>query len=428
MRKSNFDGNNFQFFEDILRKKRSHAEEGLSLLERGEIEYIKSGLYQKICSIPAQDALKNGYEICDSNEDILEDENTKKINNILYDFDVDAKITEAMTYSRAMGGSVILLLLDDGEDIENPINEKQLKKVLGIKVYNATEVTPFSYDEDITSERYKEIEKYTITSERTGTTFRVHYSRLLIFDGLDAIGRVRSLRNGWGGMVYDNIKNELMRYERANSLSISILSRISQGVLKISKLRETVSKFGKKEITQYLNYTDMMRSVMNSILIDGEDSFELKNMTLAGYKEIIEQQEVALSAVTQIPITILFGRSPAGMNSTGDADLEIYYSLVKRIQTNDIQKNLETFINIIAKCKEYKVKEDSYHIKFNEIKMLDEKDKAEIENKKADSLVKIANAVETLHELGAIDNDEIAEYLDTRTDFPINHNYGGGKE
>ena len=69
----------------------------------------------------------------------------------------------------------------------------------------------------------------------------------------------------------------------------------------------------------------MMRSVMNSILIDGEDSFELKNMTLAGYKEIIEQQEVALSAVTQIPITILFGRSPAGMNSTGDADLEIYY-------------------------------------------------------------------------------------------------------
>ena len=116
------------------------------------------------------------------------------------------------------------------------------------------------------------------------------------------------------------------------------------------------------------------------------------------------------------------------MNSTDDDDLEIYYSLVKRIQTNDIQKNLETFINIISKCKEYKVKEDSYHIKFNEIKMLDEKDKAEIENKKADSLVKIANAVETLHELGAIDNDEIAEYLDTRTDFPINHNYGGGKE
>ena len=83
MRKSNFDGNNFQFFEDLLRKQRSHAEEGLPLLERGEIEYIKSGLYQKICSIPAQDALKNGYEICDSNEDILEDENTKKINKIL---------------------------------------------------------------------------------------------------------------------------------------------------------------------------------------------------------------------------------------------------------------------------------------------------------------------------------------------------------
>ena len=114
------------------------------------------------------------------------------------------------------------------------------------------------------------------------------------------------------------------------------------------------------------------------------------------------------------------------MNATGDADLETYYSLVKRIQNNDIQKNLESFINIITKCKDYKIKENDYHIKFNEVKMLSEKEKAEIENKKADSLTKIANAVETLHEFGAIDNDEIAEYLDTRTDFPINHKYGGG--
>lgn len=425
-RKNNFDGQNNQFFENILRKNRSSAPI-FSTPKLGEQEFVKNGLYQKICSIPAQDAMKNGYEICSSNEDIINDEETEKINKVLFDFDFDTKIAEAETYSRATGGGVLFLKLDDGENISEPINENRLNKVYGIKVYTATEVYPFSYNTDESSENYGEVEKYTINDQKTGACFQVHTSRLLIFDGLDTIGRIRAMRNGWGGMVYDNIKNELVRYDRANSLSISILSRLSQGVLKIDGLRETVSTFGSKKMTEYLNYTDMMRSVMNSILLDGSDSFELKNMSLSGYKDIIEQQEIALSAVAQIPITILFGRSPAGMNSTGDADLETYYSLVKRIQTNDIQKNLESCIKIISKCKEYKIKEDDYHIKFNEIKILDEKEKAEIEDKKADSLTKIAKAVETLHELGVIDNDEIAEYLDTKTEFPINHKYGSGK-
>lgn len=415
------------FANNVTRKYRSRSHYEFSTPQIGEYQFAINGLYQKICSIPAQDAIKNGYEICSNNEDIINNEETSKINKVLYDFDIDAKIAEAVTLSRATGGAVLFLKLDDGEPIENPLNINNLLKLYGVKVYNASEVLPQTYYSNYSDVNFGEIEKYIINDEKTGNSFVVHSSRLLIFDGLTTTGLVRASRNGWGGMVFDNIKDELSRYDSANRLSISILSRLSQGILKIEGLKQAVNAGEGEKMTKYLEYTDSMRSIMNTLLLDGTDSFDLKNMTLSGYKDIIEQQEVALSAVSQIPITILFGRSPAGMNSTGDADLETYYSLVKRIQTNDMQKNLESLIKIITKCKDYKIAENDYHISFNEVKLLNAKEKAEIENKKADSLVKIANAVETLHELGAIDNDEIAEYLDTRTDFPINHNYGGDK-
>ena len=422
----NLDSRFGDFVNNVTRKYRSESQYEFSTPEIGEREFAKNGLYQKICSIPAQDAIKNGYEICSSNEDIINNEETSKINKVLYDFDIDAKIAEAVTFNRATGGAVLFLKLDDGEKIDAPVNYNRLVRLYGVNVYNASEVLPFTYYSNYSDVNFGEVEKYTITDGKTGNSFAVHSSRLLIFDGLTTTGRVRSARDGWGGMVFDNIKDELSRYDSANRLSISILSRLSQGILKIEGLKQAVNAGEGEKMTKYLEYTDSMRSIMNTLLLDGSDNFDLKNMTLSGYKDIIEQQVVALSAVSQIPITILFGRSPAGMNSTGDADLETYYSLVKRIQTNDMQKNLESLIKIITKCKDYKIAENDYHISFNEVKLLNAKEKAEIENKKADSLVKIANAVETLHELGAIDNDEIAEYLDTRTDFPINHNYGGG--
>ena len=371
--------------------------------------------------------MRNGYEICDANEDVVSDDNIKKINEILFKYDIDKEITNAVSFSRATGGAVVLLQIDDGKLMTEELDENNLKKLYGVKVYNAVEALPAVYNLDYSSEDFMKVIIYNINDEKTGKSFQVHSSRLLIFDGLDTVGRVRSARNGWGGMVFDNVKDELSRYDSANRLSISILSRLSQGILKVTGLQNAIVAGDGDKMTSYIEYMDSMRSIMNTLLLDSNDDFDLKNMTLSGYKDIIEQQEVALSAVSQIPITILFGRSPAGMNATGEADLETYYSLIKRIQNNDIQKNLERIINIISKCKDYKIIEENYHIKFNEVKVLSEKDKADISNKKADSLTKIASAVEKLHALGAVDNDEIAEYLDKKTDFTINHEYGTGE-
>ena len=54
-------------------------------------------------------------------------------------------------------------------------------------------------------------------------------------------------------------------------------------------------------------------------------------MTLSGVKDIVETTFATISAVSNVPQTVLFGRSPAGENATGDGDLENWYSYVQRI-------------------------------------------------------------------------------------------------
>lgn len=416
------------FVGSVERQKRLRTKISVKTSEKGLFNYVYDGLYKKICCTPAQDAIRNGYEICDSNENIVVDDETKKINDILFDFDIDNKMTNAVSLARATGGAVLLLLVDDGESIENELDYNNLKRIYGVKVYDATEVFPRTINMDYSSYDFGSIITYNVIDSRTGKNFIVHSSRLIVFDGMETVDRVRSQRNGWGGMVLDECETEIERYNQASKLSISILSRISQGVLKIKNLMGAINAGKEDKIKKYVSEMDALRSVMNSLIIDSEDDFDLKNMTLTGYKDIIEQQQIAVSAVAKIPVTILFGRSPAGMNSTGESDMETYYAMLKRIQNTFLIKGFDKILKIITNCSEYKINNDNlYHIKFNELKIISEKDKAEIKNKDADTISKIANAFTSLHELGVVDNDEISEFLDKKTDVIINHAYGKGE-
>ena len=54
-----------------------------------------------------------------------------------------------------------------------------------------------------------------------------------------------------------------------------------------------------------------------------------------------------LSAVSHIPQTPLFGRSPDGMNSTGESDLQNYYDYCGEIQTNDVLDNTRKVVELV---------------------------------------------------------------------------------
>jgi len=70
---------------------------------------------------------------------------------------------------------------------------------------------------------------------------------------------------------------------------------------------------------------------------------------MTGVKDTIETADNMLSAVSNIPATKLFGRSPDGMNTTGHSDMENWYSYVDGIRNPQIKPNLQILLDVIIR-------------------------------------------------------------------------------
>ncbi|MFP3681974.1 DUF1073 domain-containing protein, partial [Pseudomonas sp. SIMBA_041] len=55
-----------------------------------------------------------------------------------------------------------------------------------------------------------------------------------------------------------------------------------------------------------------------------------------------------ISGASEIPVTRLFGRSPAGMNATGESDLQNYYEVVQQQQESTLGPILDKLLPIIC--------------------------------------------------------------------------------
>ena len=59
-----------------------------------------------------------------------------------------------------------------------------------------------------------------------------------------------------------------------------------------------------------------------------------------------------LASVSQTPLTKLFGRSPAGMNATGESDEQSWIELVVASQEADLRDPIERFLDILYASKD----------------------------------------------------------------------------
>ena len=55
-----------------------------------------------------------------------------------------------------------------------------------------------------------------------------------------------------------------------------------------------------------------------------------------------------ICGATEIPATRLFGRSPEGMNATGDSDIQNYYEKISTKQDAQLRPILEKLLPVIS--------------------------------------------------------------------------------
>lgn len=400
--------------------------------EDSEILFGENGIFRKIITAPADEACRAGFYICENNKE-LEDEQVNRLQSVYEDLGGEEKFSNSLAWDRCYGGGAILMHINDGADIEEPINHNAIKNIESLKVYSAKEVMPYSICLDYSSVKAGQCEVYQVTDAETGASFNVHESRLLKFEGDLLPNHQRRARNGWGAMILESIYNDLSRYDQGNDLTIMLLSRLSQGILKMGNLMNTLTlEDGEDKVRRFLHVLDMSRHILNTVAIDGADEYDMKNISITGVSDIIDKMQNALSAVVSIPVTILFGRSPGGQNATGEADFEAYYSLINRIQRRKLKPNLSKFIGLLAECKDYGIKlPNSYTVEFKPLKIPSEKERAETKKFEAEAKERTANTRKTYRDIGALDAVEIRDKLEDEGEYKLDRtldNAGGFEE
>lgn len=390
-------------------------------------QYIGNGLFSKIIDAPAEEAVKHGYDFKLNDPDVED-----FISDELDRLDWEEIAATAIKWSRLYGGAIIVMLVDDGCELDEPLDWENVEEIEELLVYERAVVEPdrtslYDYNPEKTrryGSKFQKPEFYTVNSQYG--SFRVHESRCLIFKNgkLPETG-VYSTYQYFGIPEFMRIKDALRNAVVSHGLAPKLLERCVQAIYKmknLSNLLDTID--GEEKVLKRLEVIDLARSILNSLVIDAEgEDYDFKSMPLSGVKDIIDTTCNMLSAVTNIPQTILFGRSPAGENSTGDSDMENYYNFVNKIQKMMLKKNMRVLLDIIFKCGQKKgdIQEiPAYKVEFIPLWSLSEAEQANVDAVKATTEQTKAATAQTYVDMQVLDPTEVRDGLKKSEEYTIN--------
>lgn len=388
--------------------------------------YEGNGLFTKIIDRPSEEAVKHGLDIDFGDEDIEE-----YVDGRLDELEFEDNFATAIKWSRLYGGAIIVMLVDDGRGLEEPLDWKNVRSIEELRVFERSIVQPdyttlyqFHFNDSIEEGTpFGEPEYYMVTS--IYGCFVVHRSRCLVFrNGRLPEQTTNANYRYWGIPEYVKIKRALRECITSHEDGVKLLERSVQAIYKMRNLSNMLSTDqGEDKVLQRLQVIDMARGILNSIAIDndGED-YNYESLSMSGVKDILDATCNMLSAVTDIPQTILFGRSPAGMNSTGDGDMENYYNMVENIQKRNMKNNVRTLMDLILiqGQLEGSIKEKpKYKTKFAALWSMSESEKADVENKKASTAFVKAQTSVMYMETNVVDPSEVRKALATEGNYEI---------
>ena len=381
--------------------------------------YEANGLFTKIIDIPAEKAATGDFDLNLSDDGVM-----SLVTDALEDLDWETTAAQAVKWSRLFGGALAVMLIDDGRGLEEPVDWDNIKGIDEIVLFERPVVEPDYYSmyyygqmQGIEKARSKFGKPQFFYVNSQYGSFVVHESRCLIFkNGILPETTVQAEYRYWGLPEYVRLKRALQETVTEHSNGGKLLERAVQGIYKMKGLTNMLSAEGGDDIVlRRLRTIDMARNFLNSIVIDTEgEDYVFQSFQLSGLKDVINVSCNMLSAVTNIPQTILFGASPDGMNATGNGDLENWYNYLGQIQKLQLRENLQRLLDIIFRgwLNTGKLQEEpDYKLAFKPFWNLSEKEQAELDKLKADTELVRAQTAQIYCDMQVLDTSEVRKGL-----------------
>ena len=324
--------------------------EYLSLVDHENL-YNYDGVAARIVDSVPSHALRQGFTISTGEAEV-----ETALLDAMVSLNALELVKRAWTWGRLFGGAVIYVGADDGGTPDEPLDESALRCVRWLKVVSRRYVYPVEWERDPNRANFGEPTVYQVTrlGGTQAQTMRVHASRLIRFEGNDPTETRRLQLQGWGDSVLQRCYQELMAARGAFAASGELVQQASQGVLKLKGLADMLSSDTDDKVKRRLYLMDLSRSVARSMLIDsdGEDFTRADVGSLTGVADIMDRMVNMLAAVTGIPVTVLMGQAPAGLNATGDSDIRNWYDALNSERETVLRSRLNRLVHLVLVSRE----------------------------------------------------------------------------
>ncbi len=365
--------------------------------------YAGRGLAARIVDLPADDSLARGVTIEGDDE-----------NAIAAEFDrlgALRVLQDAVRWARLDGAAAVLLVAPGRYD--EPLNPDNPGRIAELRAYSVTQLArePGSYT-DPTQPNVGEPMRYRVTPGGSDP-FVVHETRLLRITGDPLPPSGAGWRVPWDGRsALEACVEDVGRYLRSLGWTERLLERKQQAIYQMLGLAELIAAGEETTAQKRVGMVDMVRSILNSVVIDKEDAYTVLNLGLDGIQPAINELQVAISAATGIPVTVLMGRSPAGQNATGTSDLEIYYGLVgNKVQARTLRRPMERLVEVLWRQPNMAREPEDWTLTFNPLWVPTAKEQAETEKTRAEARTAQVNAVVSAIDGQMITGDEGRDHL-----------------
>lgn len=305
-------------------------------------------------------------------------------------------VLEGLYWGRLYGGAAGIIMVKGQEDLSQPLDYDLvlpgcfqglmiLDRWSGIYPEPGQVADPSDSDFGLP-------EYYTIRDEESGTLVsKVHHSRVLRFPGRELPYNEKVAENYWGESELEAIYSELIKRDNVSGNIASLTFRANINYMETDSLDQmlaTGNAEAQRRFWNTLQAQSVIESNFGTRLVNKGDVMHNTQYTFTGLPEVYDRIMMDVAGAARTPVTKLFGRSPAGMNATGESDMNNYYDYIDNLRENQFRPVLERLLPIMA-LSAWGVVPDDLDIDFPPLQTPDSSEIADIVEKKTQAVLSV---------------------------------------
>jgi len=267
-----------------------------------------------------------------------------------------AALRSAQTKANIFGNAAIILFVDDGEDLDKPINWKKLKSVDELFVLDRWDIYP-----DVTNTaELQQIDKYLLVrgSIDKKMSTHIHSDRVLWFSGDENTVWTRMINNGCDSSVFVSVLDAWQAYKTGLQGIARMIVDASLKVHEIDGLLEGLDQNGKEYenlVKQRLQVNDLAASIWQTVAIDKnlEGYRFLERAAFGGVKDAVETLKSDFVANTDLTTSQLFGDFVGGILTAGSETERDQTNLAVAVKQADMTPLVLALLETILRSKEF---------------------------------------------------------------------------